>query len=38
MPRKLFTQEHHIFRESFRKFMEKEVVPFIEKWERPLFP
>jgi len=33
MPRKLFTQEHHIFRESFRKFMEKEVVPFIEKWE-----
>jgi acyl-CoA dehydrogenase len=33
MPRKLFTQEHHIFRESFRKFLGKEVVPFLEKWE-----
>ena len=34
MPRKLFTQEHHIFRESFRKFLGKEVVPFLEKWEQ----
>lgn len=33
MKRKLFNQEHQIFRESFRKFLEKEVVPFIEKWE-----
>jgi acyl-CoA dehydrogenase len=33
MPRKIFIQEHHIFRESFRKFLEKEVVPFLEKWE-----
>lgn len=33
MKRKLFNQEHQIFRESFRKFVEKEVVPFIEKWE-----
>ena len=33
MPRKLFTQEHNIFRESFRKFLGKEVVPFLEKWE-----
>jgi acyl-CoA dehydrogenase len=33
MSRKLFNQEHHILRESFRKFLEKEVVPCIEKWE-----
>ncbi|MDD5524932.1 MAG: acyl-CoA dehydrogenase family protein, partial [Smithella sp.] len=33
MPRKLFTEEHHIFRESFRKFLEKEIAPFLEKWE-----
>ncbi len=33
MARKIFIQEHHIFRESFRKFLEKEVVPFLEKWE-----
>lgn len=33
MPRKLFTEEHHIFRESFRKFLEKEVIPFLDKWE-----
>ena len=33
MPRKLFTQEHQIFRESFRKFLEKEVIPFLDKWE-----
>ncbi|MDD5171397.1 MAG: acyl-CoA dehydrogenase family protein, partial [Syntrophales bacterium] len=33
MSRKLFKEEHQIFRESFRKFLEKEVVPFIEKWE-----
>ena len=33
MPRKLFTQEHHIFRESFRKFLGKEVVPYLEQWE-----
>ncbi len=33
MTRRLFTEEHNIFRESFRKFLEREVVPFIEKWE-----
>jgi acyl-CoA dehydrogenase len=33
MPRKLFTQEHHIFRESFRKFLGKEVLPYLEQWE-----
>jgi acyl-CoA dehydrogenase len=33
MPRKLSTQEHHIFRESFRKFLGKEVLPYLEQWE-----
>jgi len=33
MPRRLFTEEHQIFRESFRKFLEKEVIPFLDKWE-----
>lgn len=34
MSRKLFNQEHHIFRDSFRKFLEREVIPFIEQWEQ----
>lgn len=28
-----FTEEHDAFRESFREFLKKEVVPHIEKWE-----
>ncbi|MCT8338443.1 acyl-CoA dehydrogenase family protein [Flavobacteriaceae bacterium TK19130] len=28
-----FTEEHHFFRKSFREFLQKEVVPHIEKWE-----
>lgn len=28
-----FTEEHEAFRESFREFLQKEVVPHIEKWE-----
>jgi alkylation response protein AidB-like acyl-CoA dehydrogenase len=29
-----FTEEHHLFRASFRDFLQKEVVPHIEKWEK----
>lgn len=29
-----FTEEHEVFRESFREFLQKEVVPHIEKWEK----
>ena len=29
-----FTEEHQLFRESFRDFLQKEVVPHIEKWEK----
>ena len=29
-----FTEEHELFRESFRDFLHKEVAPHIEKWEK----
>jgi alkylation response protein AidB-like acyl-CoA dehydrogenase len=29
-----FTEEHQLFRASFRDFLQKEVVPHIEKWEK----
>ncbi|WP_147678963.1 acyl-CoA dehydrogenase family protein [Algibacter pacificus] len=28
-----FTEEHQLFRASFKDFLQKEVVPHIEKWE-----
>lgn len=33
LPRALFNEEHNAFRETVRKFYEKEVVPNIEKYE-----
>ena len=29
-----FTEEHEFFRQGFRDFLKKEVVPHIEKWEK----
>ncbi|MEX6626197.1 acyl-CoA dehydrogenase family protein [Tenacibaculum salmonis] len=29
-----FTEEHDFFRESFKDFLQKEVVPHINKWEK----
>ncbi len=29
-----FTEEHQMFRETFQDFLQKEVVPYIEKWEK----
>ncbi|MFD1095281.1 acyl-CoA dehydrogenase family protein [Salegentibacter chungangensis] len=29
-----FTEEHELFRKSFRDFLKKEVVPHIDKWEK----
>ena len=29
-----FTEEHEAFRTSFKDFLQKEVVPFIDKWEK----
>ena len=33
IPRTLFGEEHESFRSSFRKFLEKEVIPRHESWE-----
>ncbi|MEK3937334.1 acyl-CoA dehydrogenase family protein [Sporosarcina sp. FSL W7-1349] len=30
----IFTEEHEQFRQSVRKFVEKEMIPHIEKWEK----
>ena len=34
MNSRYFTEEHELFRKSFREFLQKEVVPHIEKWEK----
>lgn len=34
MQSKFFTEEHELFREGFREFLKKEVVPHLEKWEK----
>lgn len=33
MHRKIFDEEHELFRASFRSFLEKEAIPFHEMWE-----
>ena len=33
MDKMYFTEEHDFFRKSFQDFLQKEVVPHIEKWE-----
>jgi len=32
--RTLFREEHRIFRESVRRFVERKIVPFHAQWER----
>lgn len=34
MERTIFTEEHHMFRDAFRHFVEKEIVPYNEQWEK----
>ncbi len=34
MERTIFESEHHLFRESFRQFVEKEIVPNNRGWEQ----
>lgn len=34
MNSRYFTEEHELFRKSFQEFLQKEVVPHIEKWEK----
>lgn len=33
MDQRYFTEEHELFRKSFRAFLDKEVVPHLDKWE-----
>lgn len=33
MNSRYFTEEHELFRKSFQEFLQKEVVPHIDKWE-----
>lgn len=33
MSRMYFTEEHDLFRQSLKDFLQKEVVPHVEKWE-----
>lgn len=34
LKRSIFTEEHNIFRESLRKFMDREVAPYHDQWEK----
>lgn len=34
MKRTLFTEDHRLFRDSYRHFVEKEIVPFYAQWEK----
>jgi alkylation response protein AidB-like acyl-CoA dehydrogenase len=34
MRRTLFTEEHEMFRDAFKHFVEKEIVPYNEQWEK----
>jgi alkylation response protein AidB-like acyl-CoA dehydrogenase len=32
-----FTEEHQAFRQSFKDFLQKEVIPYVDKWEKQGF-
>jgi len=34
MERRIFSDEHNVFRDAFRRFLEREAVPHQEEWER----
>jgi long-chain-acyl-CoA dehydrogenase len=34
MKRTLFTEEHRLFRDAFKHFLGKEVVPYYDQWEK----
>ncbi len=33
MERRVFTEEHELFRQQFKKFCEREITPNVERWE-----
>ena len=36
MRREIFSQEHELFRDQFRRFADREIVPRVEGCERPI--
>lgn len=34
LPRTIFSEEHEIFRESVRRFIEREITPYHDQWEK----
>jgi acyl-CoA dehydrogenase len=34
MERGLFQEEHNIFRQAFKKFLDKEIAPYYDQWEK----
>jgi alkylation response protein AidB-like acyl-CoA dehydrogenase len=34
LPRTLFSEEHEMFRDTARRFINKEIVPYHAQWER----
>ncbi|MCR9084412.1 MAG: acyl-CoA dehydrogenase family protein, partial [Cyclobacteriaceae bacterium] len=34
LPRKLFNEEHELFRQSVRDFIAKEITPYNAEWEK----
>lgn len=34
IPRTLFSSDHELFRDSVRKFLEQDAVPFHHQWEK----
>ena len=34
MDNRYFSEEHNLFRDSFKDFLQKEVVPHLDKWEK----
>ena len=34
MKRTLFTEEHNLFRDTFKHFLEQEVIPYYPQWEK----
>ena len=34
LPRTLFSEEHEIFREATKRFIEREIVPYHDQWEK----
>ncbi|MGA8772641.1 MAG: acyl-CoA dehydrogenase family protein, partial [Rhodomicrobium sp.] len=34
LPRKLFSEEHELYRDQVRRFIEREITPHHAKWEK----